>query len=63
MLNHTEVIGLLTEGGKPGDKGYKVVGAAVRDVFSGEEYGVRAKQVINASGVFSDAVRKVRSAA
>ena len=30
MLNHTEVVGLLTEGGKPGDKDYRVVGAKVR---------------------------------
>ena len=59
MLNHTEVIGLLTEGGKPGDPTYRVVGATVRDVFTGEEYPIRAKQVINASGVFSDAVRKM----
>ncbi len=37
----------------------KVVGGRVKDVFSGTEYDVKAKCVINASGVFSDAVRRL----
>ncbi len=57
--NHTAVEKLLTVGGAPGSADYKVVGATVRDTLTGETYDVRAKQVINASGIFADAVRKM----
>lgn len=56
--NHTEVLSLLTSGTK-GSKDYKVTGAQVRDMITGEEYSVRAKQVINACGVFSDKIRRM----
>ena len=36
-----------------------VCGAHVRDVFSGDEWDVRAKCVINATGPFTDSIRKM----
>ncbi len=38
-----------------------VTGAALRDAESGKEYHVQAKVVINATGVFSDSIRKMDS--
>ncbi|GAA0925756.1 glycerol-3-phosphate dehydrogenase/oxidase [Streptomyces thermoalcalitolerans] len=45
--NRARVTGFLREG-------ERVVGARVRDVESGGEYEVRAKQVVNATGVWTD---------
>ena len=36
-----------------------VCGAHVRDAITGEEFDVRAKCVVNATGPFTDAVRKM----
>ena len=36
-----------------------VCGAHVRDVITGEEFDVRAKCVVNATGPFTDAIRKM----
>ncbi len=47
VLNHTEVVKLNTVG-KLGEQDYKVVGAQVRDVFTGEKWDIKAKQVISA---------------
>lgn len=58
VANHTEVVDLLTEG-TYGAPDYKVVGAEVRDAFTGETYKVRARQVIGACGVFSDKLRRM----
>ena len=52
VVNHAPVVGLLKEQGK-------VVGARVRDGETGTEHAVRAKVVVNATGVFSDAVRRM----
>eukprot|EP01114_Cavostelium_apophysatum_P010837 TRINITY_DN2496_c0_g1_i2.p1 TRINITY_DN2496_c0_g1~~TRINITY_DN2496_c0_g1_i2.p1 ORF type:complete len:457 (+),score=84.99 TRINITY_DN2496_c0_g1_i2:3-1373(+) len=52
VANYTEVVDLIKNG-------EKVAGARVRDVFTGEEWDVRAKVVINATGAFSDGVRKM----
>jgi glycerol-3-phosphate dehydrogenase len=49
-LNHCGVTGLLREGGK-------VRGLRARDAETGEEFGVRARCVVNAAGVWVDAVR------
>ncbi|MCC5947178.1 MAG: glycerol-3-phosphate dehydrogenase [Nitriliruptoraceae bacterium] len=46
----TRVIGLLREG-------ERVVGATVRDQESGEEIDVHARQVINATGVWTDEIQ------
>ncbi|WP_319412725.1 FAD-dependent oxidoreductase [uncultured Cohaesibacter sp.] len=53
MANHVEVISLLH------DEAKNVVGAHVRDSYSGEEWDVRAKKVINATGPFADGIRKM----
>ncbi|EKX53383.1 hypothetical protein GUITHDRAFT_84416 [Guillardia theta CCMP2712] len=58
VMNHTEVLGLNSVG-KPGDENYKITGAKVRDVFTGQTYDIKAKQVINATGPFTDSVRKM----
>ncbi|WP_433891887.1 glycerol-3-phosphate dehydrogenase/oxidase [Streptomyces sp. CA-111067] len=47
VANETRVVGFLREG-------ERVVGARVRDVEAGGEYEVRARQVVNATGVFTD---------
>ncbi|NWR06733.1 GPDM protein, partial [Paradoxornis webbianus] len=56
--NYTEVRTLLkspgTGGGRP-----RVCGVRCRDVITGKEFDVRAKCVINATGPFTDSVRKM----
>lgn len=52
IANHTEVIDLLHED-------TRVVGAKCRDTFTGEEFDVYAKVVINATGPFTDGVRRM----
>ncbi|CAG8609362.1 11509_t:CDS:2 [Ambispora gerdemannii] len=51
IANHTEVIELLK------DKNGIVNGARVRDTLTGDEWDVKAKGVINATGPFTDALR------
>ena len=51
-INYTQVTSLIKEDGL-------VAGAVVRDSETGVEHSIRAKAVINATGVFSDAVRKM----
>ncbi|WP_019586054.1 glycerol-3-phosphate dehydrogenase/oxidase [Deinococcus apachensis] len=51
-LNHAPVTGLLTEGGR-------VVGARFHDAETGGEYEVRARAVVNATGVWVDEVRRM----
>ena len=51
-INYTQVISLIKEDGL-------VAGAVVRDTETGVEHSIRAKAVINATGVFSDSVRKM----
>jgi glycerol-3-phosphate dehydrogenase len=50
VANYTEVVSLTKEGDK-------LCGAVIRDTETGEEHSVRAKMIINATGVFSDAIR------
>lgn len=52
VLNYAGCERLLHEGGR-------VTGAVVRDAESGAEATVRARVVINATGIFSDALRKL----
>jgi glycerol-3-phosphate dehydrogenase len=49
LLNYFPVTGLLKA-----DK--KVCGVKVKDIFSGKEYEIKSKVVINATGVFTDTV-------
>ncbi len=51
-LNYVTVRGLLKEAGK-------VAGVTARDVETGEEFSLRARAVVNATGVFVDAIRRL----
>jgi glycerol-3-phosphate dehydrogenase len=51
-INYMQVVSLIKEDDL-------VTGAVVRDMETGEDYPIRAKAVINATGVFSDGVRRM----
>lgn len=53
MLNYTSVIGLVKD-----DEGY-IDAVTVRDVETGAEFFVKGKVVVNATGAFTDGVRKL----
>lgn len=64
VANHTEVIGLKkaprpVEEQKDGFGPEKIVGATLRDMFTGETWDVKCKGVINATGPFTDGIRKL----
>src|ERR1700761_4825122 len=52
LLNYCRVGGLVKEAGQ-------VTGVEATDTFSGRAYTIRAKTVINATGVFTDAVLRM----
>ena len=52
LVNYCEVVGLLKAEGE-------VCGVRARDAESGEEHELAARAVINATGVFTDAVRRM----
>ncbi|MGQ9629261.1 MAG: glycerol-3-phosphate dehydrogenase [bacterium] len=54
LANYAEVYDFIREGGK-------VRGAKVRDRLSGEEFDVRAKVVVNATGVWADSICRMIS--
>src|SRR5882757_9058586 len=56
LLNYCRVEGFVKTGGE-------VSGVRATDVFSGVEYTIRAKVVINATGVFTDSVLRMDDAA
>ncbi|KAI0235122.1 mitochondrial glycerol-3-phosphate dehydrogenase, partial [Massospora cicadina] len=56
--NHTEVVGLIKEA-DPLNANPVVRGAVVKDTLTGESFKVRAKGVINATGPFTDGLRKM----
>jgi glycerol-3-phosphate dehydrogenase len=51
-LNYAPVTGLIKDGGK-------VAGVTARDAETGEELRLHARAVVNATGVFADAVRRL----
>ncbi|CAG8604424.1 6320_t:CDS:2 [Paraglomus brasilianum] len=53
IANHVEVTRLLK------DENGIVSGAHVKDILTGEEWDVKAKGVINATGPFTDSIRKM----
>jgi len=53
VVNHTEVTGLIKNA-----RG-RITGAHVRDLLTGETYDINAKHVVNATGAFSDAIRRM----
>ncbi|MCI4375921.1 hypothetical protein PGIGA_G00114970 [Pangasianodon gigas] len=58
IANYTEVTELL-KATDPATGKEKVCGARCRDVITGREFNVRAKCVINATGPFTDSLRKM----
>ncbi|KAM4697644.1 glycerol-3-phosphate dehydrogenase, mitochondrial [Rhinophrynus dorsalis] len=56
--NYTEVVRLLKKT-DPESGRERVCGARCRDVLTGQEFDVKAKCVINATGPFTDSVRKM----
>jgi glycerol-3-phosphate dehydrogenase len=52
VANHVAVTALINAGGK-------VVGAELEDRFTGERFAVEAAVVVNATGPFADAIRKM----
>lgn len=54
VSNHTEVVNLIRKDGR-------VIGARCRDTFEGDEFDVYAKVVVNATGPFTDGIRKMES--
>ncbi|XP_014663875.1 PREDICTED: glycerol-3-phosphate dehydrogenase, mitochondrial-like isoform X2 [Priapulus caudatus] len=57
VANHVEVLQLLKKADASGKR--VVCGALCRDTITGKEFEVRAKCVINATGPFTDFVRKL----
>lgn len=57
-VNHVEVVNLLFDSKKK-DEPAKVNGARMRDMFTGDEWDVKAKCVVNATGPFTDSIRKM----
>jgi glycerol-3-phosphate dehydrogenase len=51
-VNHAPLIGLLRENGK-------VIGGRIYDKIGGEHYEIRARAVVNATGVFADQIRRM----
>ncbi|XP_006125720.1 glycerol-3-phosphate dehydrogenase, mitochondrial [Pelodiscus sinensis] len=56
--NYTEVVHLLKKTDPKSGK-ERVCGARCRDVLTGQEFDVKAKCVINATGPFTDSIRKM----
>ena len=54
VASHADVTALLRPDGR-------IRGAAVRDVLSGQEYGVRALVVVNATGPWADQLRRLEA--
>jgi glycerol-3-phosphate dehydrogenase len=51
-INHAPLTGLLRENGK-------VIGGRIYDKIGGERYEVRARAVVNSTGVFADQIRRM----
>lgn len=51
VLNYTEVVGLDK------DAQGKIIGVKIQDVFTGEQFSVQAKCVVNATGVFTNEIQ------
>ncbi|WJX42735.1 Glycerol-3-phosphate dehydrogenase sdp6, mitochondrial [Trifolium repens] len=54
VLNHAEVVSLLKD-----DAGQRIIGARIQNNLTGEEFDTYAKVIVNASGPFCDALRKM----
>ncbi|KAK0559569.1 mitochondrial glycerol-3-phosphate dehydrogenase [Tilletia horrida] len=58
VANHTEVVALHKQPSPTGGPD-RISGARLRDCLTGEEFDVKCKGVINATGPFSDTLRKM----
>ncbi|ORY83125.1 FAD dependent oxidoreductase-domain-containing protein [Protomyces lactucae-debilis] len=54
VVNHTEVTSLSKDA-----SGKRLNGVRVKDLITGESYDIKAKGIINATGPFTDALRKM----
>ncbi|GAA5523047.1 FAD-dependent oxidoreductase [Aliifodinibius salicampi] len=52
LINYMKVTGLMKSGGK-------VYGVQVQDMLNGDEYEIEGETVVNATGVFTDSIRKM----
>ncbi|KAJ9088105.1 mitochondrial glycerol-3-phosphate dehydrogenase [Entomophthora muscae] len=59
--NHTEVVSLIKEA-DPNNAVPVVRGAVIKDTLTGESFNIKAKGVINATGPFTDSLRKMDQA-
>ncbi len=59
VLNHMEVLELIKAPRVGKKDSERIIGAVVKDVLTGEIVNVKAKGVINATGPFTDAIRKM----
>jgi len=57
VANHVKVLTLHHKSGPDGQK--TVCGARLRDQLTGKEWDVKAKCIINATGPFTDSIRKM----
>lgn len=57
VVNHVEVVKLLKKTDSRGDE--KLCGATVKDTITGKVWDVKAKCIINATGPFTDHIRKM----
>lgn len=57
VVNHVSVVNLLKGLDRDGKR--ILVGAHVRDELTGQEWDVKAKAIINATGPFTDSIRKM----
>lgn len=60
VLNYVSALGLCKDRAK-GDRcaPVRIVGATVRDEMSCAEFAIKTKSVINATGAFTDTIRKL----
>jgi len=62
VLNYMRVTGLIKTGSRRGrerQKPGRICGVLARDLETGREYELRSRVVINATGVFTDAIRRM----
>lgn len=52
VLNHFSVVGLLKERGR-------IAGVTARDEETGQEYKIHSRTVVNSTGVYADAIRRL----
>lgn len=57
VVNHVKVLNLHKGLDKDGKR--VLTGARVRDELTGDEWDVKAKSIINATGPFTDSIRKM----